>query len=160
MSGARASENGFVDTISSVLPHSPHSRISLGRTVSANSTLPSQLGHNCMTIKASFGIRLEVQLTFFRRHRAQPVGRNPDSSGHLGRGVVVSHRERRRETAAVAVQDKADTAVSGESPTDTRPLLRQRDFLALLSGETISQLGSQITLFAIPMLAVLVLGAS
>jgi len=60
----------------------------------------------------------------------------------------------------VAVQDKADTAVSGESPTDTRPLLRQRDFLALLSGETISQLGSQITLFAIPMLAVLVLGAS
>jgi MFS family permease len=60
----------------------------------------------------------------------------------------------------VAVQDHTDRIVSGASPTDTRPLLRQRDFLALLSGETISQLGSQITLFAVPMTAVLVLGAS
>jgi MFS family permease len=60
----------------------------------------------------------------------------------------------------VAVQDAASPIVSGASPTDTRPLMRQRDFLALLSGETISQLGSQITLFAVPMTAVLVLGAS
>jgi len=56
----------------------------------------------------------------------------------------------------VTAQETTPLAASGASPT---PLLRQRDFLALLAGETISQLGSQITLFAVPMTAVLVLGA-
>lgn len=47
-------------------------------------------------------------------------------------------------------------------PADPAPrsLWRHRDFVALLFGETISQLGSQITLFALPLAAVLVLNAN
>jgi MFS family permease len=47
---------------------------------------------------------------------------------------------------------------SGTSPTPTS-LWRNRDFVALLCAETVSQLGSQITLFALPMAAILLLGA-
>jgi MFS family permease len=41
-----------------------------------------------------------------------------------------------------------------------RPLLRNRNFLWLWGGDAISQLGSQFTLLAIPVLAVAVLGAT
>jgi MFS family permease len=59
--------------------------------------------------------------------------------------------------AGTLAQDSAAEA-SGTSPTRTS-LWRHRDFVSLLCAETVSQLGSQITLFALPMAAILVLHA-
>jgi len=60
----------------------------------------------------------------------------------------------------MTVRDDLDRGASGTTPTAPPSLWRDRDFVRLLSGETISQLGSQITLYALPMTAVLLLGAS
>jgi len=38
-------------------------------------------------------------------------------------------------------------------------LWRRRDFLALWAGQTVSELGSQVSLIALPLVAVTVLGA-
>src|SRR5258705_372859 len=47
-------------------------------------------------------------------------------------------------------------------PTDGEPtsLLRHRDFMLLWSGQTVSEVGSMITPFALPFLAVTALNAS
>ncbi len=42
----------------------------------------------------------------------------------------------------------------------SRSLLRNRDFVRLWTGETISQLGSQVTLLALPLMAITILGAT
>jgi MFS family permease len=60
----------------------------------------------------------------------------------------------------MTVQDQLDRGASGRSPTAPPSLWRDRNFVRLLSGETVSQLGSQITQYALPMTAVLLLGAS
>jgi MFS family permease len=46
------------------------------------------------------------------------------------------------------------------SPEPRRTLWRHRDFMMLWSGQTVSQMGSAITLLALPLTAVVVLGAS
>jgi predicted MFS family arabinose efflux permease len=60
----------------------------------------------------------------------------------------------------MAVQEGLEQRPSGSSRTERESLWRNRDFVVLLTGETVSQLGSQITLFALPIAAVLLLHAS
>jgi MFS family permease len=46
-----------------------------------------------------------------------------------------------------------------EQPITRRPLRRQRDFLLLWGGQTVSEIGSQISVLALPLVAVVVLKA-
>lgn len=47
----------------------------------------------------------------------------------------------------------------GVNDRKRRPLRRQRDFLLLWSGQTVSEVGSQISVLALPLVAVVVLKA-
>src|SRR3989441_12832383 len=53
-----------------------------------------------------------------------------------------------------------DTDVRGASGKRARSLWRHPDFMKLWTGETISQLGTQVTLLALPLTAVLILKAN
>jgi MFS family permease len=50
--------------------------------------------------------------------------------------------------------------MSSVGPDRSRSLWRHRDFMKLWTGETISQLGTQVTLLALPLTAILILKAS
>jgi hypothetical protein len=57
-----------------------------------------------------------------------------------------------------------DETETDEAPVPTQPprrtLWRHRDFLLLWSGQTISEMGSAVTVLALPLTAVVVLRAS
>ena len=52
------------------------------------------------------------------------------------------------------------TVVQPEAAAEPPPLLRQPEFLKLWAAQSISQLGDQVTLLALPLVAVLTLDAS
>ena len=54
----------------------------------------------------------------------------------------------------------AVTEDTRQQPARRRPLWHNRDFLLLWSGQSVSELGSSVTMLALPMIAVLVLDAS
>ncbi|HET7677548.1 MAG TPA: MFS transporter, partial [Candidatus Limnocylindrales bacterium] len=57
-------------------------------------------------------------------------------------------------------QEPSATAISGASPRPLGGLLRHADFRKLWAAETVSQVGSQVSMLALPLVAIVVLEAS
>ena len=66
----------------------------------------------------------------------------------------------RAEDAAEADRENSPEAEPAVTPAPKGSLWRDRNFLTMWSGQTLSQFGSQITELALPVLAVLILNAS
>jgi MFS family permease len=60
----------------------------------------------------------------------------------------------------VAVGVPLNTAAAGETVETTRSPLREKDFRYLVIGQTLSEFGTQVTLVAVPLVAVVALGAA
>jgi hypothetical protein len=79
-------------------------------------------------------------------------------------GAVHGDEQRTEQTPSPPGQPTGQVAAAEQSgqlsPGPHRTLLWHRDFMMLWSGQTVSQMGSAITLLALPLTAVVVLRAS